>query len=124
MRISYRCDEMMNTRLNETAHKMGISKNCLIDAIIRHYFSQNQHTEKIISYRQHCYNKKELLSGIYSVNQKLAQIVEEINAFKILLSNELKIEEVREIFSSINREIVQSLLDISKNLECLQKKMK
>jgi hypothetical protein len=84
MQICYRCKEKTNQALEKMAKKNGVSKNHLIDKIIKNHLNNSWISSHEPSSR---YPEKEVLSGIQYANKLLAQILEELNYIFIYINN-------------------------------------
>lgn len=118
MQICYRCEEKTNRFLEKIAKKNSISKNYLIDEIIKDYLNQNQYH---LSGLHHDDMKKEILSGIQSANEQLAHIAEELNNLQIYMENEDNPLALEESIRAFRRYTIQALLETAKTLEVIRK---
>ena len=117
MQICYRCEEKTNGLLEKIAKKNGISKNHLIDEIIKDYLYQNPYR---LPDFHNVHTEKTILSGIQYTNEQLAQILEELNNLQSYLKSKDACTLVNS-FEFFRIYAIQILLTIAKNLETINK---
>ncbi len=118
MQICYRCEEKTNEFLEKTAKKKGVSKNRLIDEIVNNYLKYGYyHTDNF----HPGHKEKEILTGIQLANELLAQIVDELNSLQVYMDTEIPAANSNESSPIFRLHTIQLLLEVSKNLEAIQK---
>lgn len=118
MQICYRCEEKTNELLEKMAKKNEVSKNHLIDEIIKNYLNNSW-----ISFYEPSSNRleKEVLSGIQYANELLVQLLDELNRFQDYTENETATNILNESLKLFRLEAIEYLLNISKILEAIRK---
>ncbi|MDO4322572.1 MAG: hypothetical protein Q4C61_08580 [Lachnospiraceae bacterium] len=118
MQICYRCEEKINERLEKMAKKKGVSKNHLMDEIIKNHLNNSW-----ISFHEppSRYIEREMLSGIQYANELLAQLLDELNRFQDYAENEATANTLIESLQLFRLEAIEYLLNISKILETIRK---
>lgn len=118
MQICYRCSEETHTRLTAEAREKGISRNRLIDGIIRSHLGQEARTGR--AFRQSG-SGKEIPAAVRLANEKLTGILEALNRFPSYRASGAGPQEAT-AYSSLRSEIIGNLLDISRCLETIHTK--
>lgn len=130
MQICYRCEEKTNERLEKMAKKNGISKNHLIDEIVKEHLTEGRKNNPIFHFSL---SEPELLSAIQHANELLAQLLEELVKISIDISNNPITDAFPDnpgntsqsvndsSFSTFYAQVIQLLLEISETLELICK---
>ena len=119
MQICYRCEEKTNEFLEKIAKKKGISKNRLIDEIVKNYLKHGySHTD--VPHPSTI--EKDILTGIQFANRQLTQILDELNRFPMYTGDEISDEKFNDSFQFFRTYVIQLLCEISKTLEAIRKK--
>ena len=84
MQICYRCEEKTNELLEKMAKKNGVSKNHLIDEIIKEYLGYGIKNNQSF---HPSHTESKLLPAIQYANELLAQLLEELNNIFIYASS-------------------------------------
>ena len=84
MQICYRCEEKTNELLEKMAKKNGVSKNHLIDEIIKEYLGYGIKNNQSFHLS---HTESKLLPAIQYANELLAQLLEELNNIFIYASS-------------------------------------
>ena len=118
MQICYRCEEKTNELLEKMAKKNGVSKNHLMDEIVKNYLNNSWISFHEPSSRHF---DKQVLSGIQYANELLAQLLDELNRFQDYAENEATANTLIESLQLFRLEAIEYLLNISKILEAIRK---
>lgn len=118
MQICYRCSEETHTRLTAEAREKGISRNRLMDGIIRSHLGQETPTGRA---SRRSGSGKEIPAAVRLANEKLAGILEALNRFPSCRASGAGPQETAAC-SILRSEIIGNLLDISRCLETIHTK--
>ncbi len=100
------------------AKKNGVSKNHLMDEIVKNYLNNSWMSFHEPSSRHF---DKEVLSCIQYANELLTQLLDELNRFQDYAENEATANTLIESLQLFRLEAIEYLLNISKILEAIRK---
>ncbi len=118
MQICYRCSPEIHCRLTEKAHEKGISRNRLIDTVIRSYLDQEPDIPKDSC---HSYVPAEIHSAVLPASEKLAEILEAVNRLPLVVDSETGSLDTA-VFCIFRRELMEHLLEISESLRLIRRR--
>ncbi len=122
MRISYRCDDEINKLLDCESEREELTKNGLIDNIIRAYFSRPPENKNVISERRirnrNRMRNAETIKAFRDIIDKYDELLEYMDRiFDTRWASSEESEEFRKI-------VIMLIINIARSLEYIKKELK
>ena len=121
LKVSYRCDEKINELLEEESKKRELTKNGLIDNIIRDYFSQ-PHDEKNVVTNKKIRNRNRMRNE--EIIKAFQEIMSKYNELDFFLKSSFDTTwGCAEDTLEFERTVITFLINIAENTEKIRKEL-